>query len=713
MAAASNDLDCFVNPSSVAVVGASKDESSVGHALLRNLLFGGAGPRERKAGFGGPVHAVNAKGGDVLGQAAFTSLAAIGEKVDLVVAAIPPRFIPGLVDEAAAVGARGMIVISAGFGEMGDEGRKLQDDMVARAKAHGIRLIGPNCLGVLRPATALNASFSAKAAPRGRIGLLSQSGALVTGLLSYAERERFGFSAAVSLGGKADVDDEEMLRFLADDPETRAIAIYLEAFPEPRKVYEVLREVAAKKPVVAIKGGATDAGAKAASSHTGSLAGSHAAYSAAFAQAGVLQARTSSELAGWARALSSQPIAHGNRIAIITNAGGPGVLAADACGREGLALAELSADTKSALDKVLPAVWSHNNPIDVIGDATPERFEHALRIVGAAPEVDGVVLLLTVQAMTDPLATARAVERVHAEPTWTKPLVASLVGLVGTDVGSYLDERGIPELNMPEQAVNAMAALVRRGRWVARKPVDAPAMAKLPAPDLDKARRAAKEAQAAGQKNLDLGRARAVLEAAGIRYNRGGTAADEGEAVKLAESIGYPVVVKAVSADVVHKSDVGAVVLDVVGEDGVRAACAKIRQRVAQHVPHARIEGFTVDEQVKGTEIIVGTFRDPGFGPLVMVGMGGIFVEVYKDVSWRLVPLDRLDALEMIGDLQAQPLLNGARKRPVLDRAELAEVILRISNLVDAVPEIVEIDLNPLVITKSGLVAIDARVIVG
>ena len=704
-------LTPFFAPTGVAVVGASARPESVGHALLRNLLFGGSGSNARDAGFPGPVYAVNPKGGEILGHPAVTSLAAIDGPLDLVLIAVPGRFVPDLIDQCADRGVRCVIVISAGFAEVGAEGKALQDAMLARAEARGVRIIGPNCLGVMRPERGLNASFGAAAPRRGGIGLLSQSGALITGIISYAEQERFGLSAAVSLGAKADIDDEEILDWLADDPETTVITLYAESFTRPRGVYEALRRAAAKKPVVAIKGGASAAGAKAASSHTGALTGSNAAYRAAFAQAGVQYAGDIGELMGWSRALACQPPAPGPRLAIVTNAGGPGVLSADAASRHGLTLATLSPLTITALNEVLPDVWSHNNPVDVIGDATPERYRDALNILGRAPEVDGIVVIMTVQAMTAPLETARAIADAHAESSWKKPLLASFLGLVGTEVGTFLDARGIPETNLPEEAISAMGALVRRGEHLRRTEPAATTHERLPAPNFDVVRRCVARGRDGGQTNLDLGLATELLGAAGLRYNRSQTAADEDAAVALAVDIGFPIVVKVISPDVLHKSDVGGVVLDVIDADGVRAACASIRERVGQHVPGAKISGFTIEEQVKGTEIIVGISRDHDFGPLLMVGMGGVFVEVYKDVSFGLVPLTRADAHRMISEIRAQPLLDGARGRPVLDRDELVEVLMRISALVDASPDIAELDVNPLVLTQSGLVAIDARVI--
>jgi len=714
---AASDLDPFFHPSSVAVVGASARESSVGYALLKNLLYGSMraqpDPEARQRGFPGPVYAVNPKGGEILGQPVHESLAVIGEPVDLMLVAIPPRFIPDLMGEAAAAGVGHAIVISAGFAEMGEEGRELQTAMVEAARRGGVRLVGPNCLGVLRPASRLNASFAESPPTAGAIGLLSQSGALITGIISSSQRECFGLSAAVSLGSKADVEDEEVMRWLADDEQTRCVALYVESFTEPLEFLRVARELAASKPVVALKGGSTAAGAQAASSHTGSLAGSMAAYRAAFAQCGVLQAGGIGELIDWSRALACQPLPAGKRVAIVTNAGGPGVLSADAASRRGLELAELSPETFAALDAVLPAVWSRNNPVDVIGDATPERYRDALNILGRTPEVDAIVVIMTVQAMTAPLETAQAIAAAHRDPSWTKPLLCSFLGLVGTEVGSYLDRHGVPEYNLPESAIGALGALVRRAGWLEREEPAPPAKLPHPDPDLERARREVREARDAGQENLSLDRAREVLAAAGIRYNRSGTAADEDEAVRLAEDLGYPVVLKVVSADVLHKSDVGGVVLGVIDAEGVREACRSIVRRVGEHQPGAQIDGFTVEQQVSGTEIIVGMSRDPDFGPLLMVGMGGVFVEVYQDVAFRLVPLSRLDARAMIDEIEAQPLLDGARGRPRLDRSELAEILLRVSALIEAAPEIAELDINPLVITEEGLVAIDARVILG
>jgi acetyltransferase len=706
-------LDAFFAPRSVAVIGASADPSSVGYAVARNLLYGCAGSEDRGAGFDGPIHLVNPKGGELLGQRVHESLRRVAEPVDLLIVAVPAKAVVSVLEEAAEVRARAAIVMSAGFAEMGEEGRALKEELAKTARAAGIRVIGPNCLGVMRPASKLNASFSADATPDGHIALLSQSGALITGLLTYAHRERFGFSASVSIGEKADVTDEEVLDWLAADERTRLIAHYVESFDDPRAVFEALRRTSARTPVVAIKGGSSAAGAHAASSHTGALAGSSGAYRAAFAQAGVLEARTIGDFVAWSRALAFQSPAPGDRIAVLTNAGGPGVLAADAIARAGLRVAELSDATRAALDEALPPVWSRGNPVDVIGDAGPERYVAALDALGRAPEVDGIVVILTVQAMTSPREVACALVEAHREGEWDKPVLSSFLGMIGTEAAECLDAYGIPEYDVPERAVGAMGALVRRGRWLRRRPVEPTRFAHLPTPDLPGARRAIEPLRASGRRHLDLEQARRILRLAGIPYGATAAAADAEEAVEQAESIGYPVVVKVRSRDVVHKREAGGVVLNVIDADHVRRACALIRERLAERAPDAVLEGFVVEEQVEGAELVIGAFHDPGFGPIVMAGVGGSLVEVLEDVAFRLVPLERLDALEMLDELRTQGLLDGARGAPAVDRRELAELVVRLSDLMEAAPEIAEIDVNPLMITDRGLVATDARVILG
>ncbi|TJY64982.1 hypothetical protein E4T66_01800 [Sinimarinibacterium sp. CAU 1509] len=702
-------LQAFFAPRSVAVIGASARAEAVGHAVLRNLLGGGSAAQA----FGGPVYAVNVKGGEILGLGAYRSLAEIGAPVDLIVVCIPPAAVPALLEQAGACGVRAAIIISAGFAEAGADGAALQQQVLQAARAAGIRIIGPNCLGVIRPVLALNASFAAAMPAAGGIGLLSQSGALVSGIVSYAQSEGFGLSAAVSLGDKADVDDAQMLRWLGSDRATTAIALYVEAFADSRAMFAAMAEVARVKPVVALKGGVSAAGARAASSHTGSIAGSQAAYAAAFAQTGVLQAQTIGDFMAWARALAAQPPAPGSRLAVLTNAGGPGVLAADEASRQGLELAQLSDETRAALDAVLPSVWSHGNPVDIIGDAPAERFGAALRILRAAPEVDGIIVILTVQAMTDPEQAAQAIVQAVCSGAAlpAKPIVSSFLGQAGTTVARLLDRRGIPEFDTPERAVGAMAALMRRGSWLRAQSASVipPPSAAL---DVGSLRAQIAPLQAASGGALDLAQARALLTSAGIHYNAAGHAHDVDEAVAMAERIGYPVALKLVSPEVIHKTDAGAVALGITDAGMLRRKCEEILNNVKEKVPGASLRGFAVEQQISGTELIVGARRDHDFGPLLIVGIGGVFVEVYRDVAFRLVPLSHQDALAMIGEIRAQALLNGIRGFPRVDRDALAAVLVRLAELVTVLPEIAELEINPLVMTATqGLVAIDARVI--
>jgi acetyltransferase len=460
-------LESFFLPRAVAVIGASADPDKVGYAVLRNALYGSiGGPPERDRGFAGEVYAVNAKGGEILGQKAATKVADLPGGVDLAVIAIPAPLIPAAVEECGQKGIRAVVVITAGFSEVGPEGAALERQMLAAAQAHGVRIVGPNCLGVIAAERRLNVSFAYETPPAGSISLLSQSGAVCTALISYAFEEHIGYRHFVSMGDKCDVEDAEVLEWFADDGKTSCIALYIESLKQPRAFYEAARRATRKKPVVAIKVGRTAAGAKAASSHTGSIAGADAAYEAAFRQAGVQRARTLAGFIDMSRALASQPLPRGRRIAVLTNAGGPGVITADAMHDLGLEVVKLRPATIERLSAISPAAWSHGNPADIIGDAGPDRYREALRILNGADEVDGVVLLMTHQSMTQPIKIAEAV--VDVLPELSKPVTASFIGQGGEEAENYLEQRGIPEFDFPERAAEAMAALCTRGDIVHR-----------------------------------------------------------------------------------------------------------------------------------------------------------------------------------------------------------------------------------------------------
>ncbi|MBI5367342.1 MAG: acetate--CoA ligase family protein [Planctomycetes bacterium] len=705
------ELDRFFNPRSIVLVGASDKPGKVGTAILENLLFGRAGARDRTAGFAGNIYPVNAKGGTLFGRPAWATCAEIKETPDLAVIAVAPPQVPDTVDQLGRLGVRAISIISGGFSEMGPEGHALQEEVVRRARAHGARLIGPNTLGIMRPAASLNASFAATMPPRGNLGFVSQSGALVVGLVEYAVEECIGFSKIVSIGDKSDLDDVDLLRYLAEDPETSVITLYIEALRDGRAFFEEARRVARLKPIVVYKSGRSAGGAKAAASHTGALAGNDAAYGAAFKQAGVYRANTVYDLVDAAVALARQPLPAGNRIAVLTNAGGPGVVCADEISLLGMSLAQLAPPTLAALDACCPPIWSRNNPVDIIGDAGPTRYEKALEALLVAPEVDGVVFVCTPQAMTEPLATAeRVVRAVEAAPV-KKPLTASFLGVVHKPCEEYLDAHGIPERAFPERAVRAMDALVRRAEYLRRHAARA-GESEAVATHFDPALgRYLAHLRGAGRKRLTLAEARQVFTLAGIPQNASALARSAEEAAESARAVGFPVVVKVVAEQVSHKTEAGGVKVGLRTAEEVARAYDEIMRSVRAAVPEATIEGVSVDEMVTGPELILGSSVDPLFGKLIMFGVGGIYVEIYKDVAFRLAPVTIHSARAMIEEIKGRAILEGARGLPRADKEALAQLVVRIGDLVAAFPDLAELDVNPLVITRDGMKAVDARVV--
>ncbi|MEK7865252.1 MAG: acetate--CoA ligase family protein [Planctomycetota bacterium] len=706
-AAPPDPLAALFNPRSVALIGATDKPGKVGCALLRNLAFGSRVGTSRDTGFKGKVYPVNPRGGEMCGLKVFPSVLEITDEVDYAVIALAPAAIPEVVEKCGVKGVKAISIISGGFGEMGEAGKKLEDDCVARAKRYGARILGPNTLGVIRTPNQMNASFALEMPPRGRIALVSQSGALITGLIQYAHEEKIGFSTLASIGDKADITDTELLRWLAADPETDVIGLYLEALRDGRGFLKAVREIVKTKPIVVYKSGRSEGGAKAAASHTGSLAGSDAAYDAVFRQAGLFRAETVFDMVDALVALARQPAAKGDRIAVLTNAGGPGVIAADTISLSGMSLASLEKPTMDLLSTVLPPIWSHNNPVDIIGDADPQRYDDSLKVLLSAPEVDGVVVILTPQAMTDPLDVAKRI--VAQGKARTKPICATFVGMVAQEGENFLDSNGIPERAWPERAVRSMYSLVHRGRVLARlakgddiesMPTASPYVMGLLA-DLKKK----------GVKNVPLADARKLAGAVGIPMNQAWLARTVDEAKVAAQKIGYPVVMKVVSEQVVHKTEVGGVRVGLQSEAEVVRAFQEINESVRAKIPSAVIQGFTVEEMIRGTELILGGTTDPLFGKMVMFGLGGIFVEVLKDVSFRVCPLGMSDALSMIDDLRARKILEGARGLPPVDKHQLARLILTVNHVLTTYPMVREIDINPLVASANGLFAIDARVI--
>lgn len=689
-------------PRSVAVIGASRDPSSVGQAVLRNLL---------DAGFPGPIYPVNPNADTILGLPCYASVVDIMEPVDLAVIVVPAHRSVGIIDQCAAARVGAAVVISAGFRETGPEGAALERELVRRARDADIRVLGPNCLGIIATATRLNASFSALTPTPGRIAFLSQSGALGTAVLDWAAGESIGLSHFVSLGNKADVSEVDLVRALSEDPEVGVVVAYLESIADGRGFVDAVSDLVTRVPFVAITAGASDAGARAVSSHTGSLAGSRVAYRAAFEKSGAIHAMSVEELFDFAAGFALQPPPSGPGTLILTNAGGPGILAADACEAAGLTLATLEAQTIARLARVLPAAASVYNPIDVLGDAGAERYAAALEIALSDPHVRSVAVLLTPQATTDPVATAEQVVRLTRDSGVTT--VCSFMG--DASVAPAIDvlrAGSVPQYPFPERAMSTLGAMQRYALRVAPTPdgsCTAPANRAVVRDAIDHAR-------AAGRTYITETSAQHIAQAYGVSVPAGGIASDLAAARAIASGIGYPVVMKIASPDILHKSDIGGIVLDITGQADLDSAYERIMARAKQRMPDATVWGVTVQEQLPpGREVIVGVNRDPQFGPLMMFGLGGIYVEVLKDVSFRLCPVSPAEARDMIAEIRAYGLLRGARGQAPADIDAIVDVICAVSRLVGDFEEITELDINPLIVSDKGggAVAPDIRIGIG
>jgi acetyl coenzyme A synthetase (ADP forming)-like protein len=693
-------LDAFFNPQSVAVIGASRDPEKLGYSVLVNIQDGG---------YSGHLYPVNPKADEILGLKAYSSVLDIPDPVDLAVIVIPYRFVPPALEQCGQKGIPAVVVITAGFREAGREGLERERELIEIARKYHIRLIGPNCLGVIDTATPLNATFAAGMPPDGPIAFMSQSGALGTAVLDMAMAGRIGFSKFASLGNKADVSEIDLLEAWGADPTSRVILIYVEGLPDGQKFINVARQVTRDKPVVAIKSGVTASGSRAVSSHTGSLAGSEAAYKAAFRQAGVIRATSMEALFDYARAFAYQPLLRGDRIGIVTNAGGPGILATDALEHAGMQITHLSSETTDALADYLPGAASVGNPVDVLGDALGDRYERALRLVLDDPNVDGLIVIVTPQAMTEIEQTAHAVGRMAQESD--KPVLGCFMGeeriAAGVDV---LWQHGVPNYSFPERAAAALAAMsaYRRERG---RPIFKPQPSEVCIPVV---RELFNRVRGEGRVSIGDAEAWTVLECYGFTVPQSRLAKTSEEAIEIAEEIGYPVVMKVASPDILHKTDVGGVKLDLRSAEDVRDAFDLIVYRAGRYVPDALIWGCQVQQMVQGgREVLVGMSRDPQFGPLVAFGLGGIYVEALKDVAFRVAPFSREEADEMIREIRSYRLLEGVRGEPPADHEAMVDGLLRISRLVTDFPEIVELDINPLMVFEEGrgAMAIDMRLV--
>jgi acetyltransferase len=699
-------LDPIFSPKVVAVIGATENKGSVGRTVFQNMGRGG---------FEGTVYPVNPKRSSVLCVKAYPSVSAIPEKVDLAVITTPAGSVPGLIKECAAAGVPSAIIISAGFKETGSAGVELEQQVLAEARKGKMRLIGPNCLGVMNPHNGLNATFASTIARPGSVGFISQSGALCTAILDWSLQENVGFSAFVSIGSMLDVNWGDLIYYLGDDPNTKSIVIYMESIGDARSFLSAAREVALTKPIIVIKVGRTAAAAKAAASHTGSLTGSDEVLHAAFRRVGVLRVETIAELFHMADLLAKQPRPQGPRLTILTNAGGPGVLATDMLISSGGQLAEPSAEAMAEYNKLLPAAWSHNNPIDILGDAGPDRYAKSVQIAANDSGSDGMLVILTPQAMTDPVGTAEQL-RPYAK-IQGKPLLACWMGGKEVEPGEdILNAAGIPTYKYPDTAARAFYYMYRY-TYNLRALYETPALLTEHHADADSQSKAAaiiQNVRQQGRTILTEFESKQLLSAYGIPTVDTRIAKTEESAVQLAEEIGYPVVLKLYSETITHKTDVGGVQLNLRNAAAVRRAWTTISSAVEKRAGKEHFLGVTVQPMIDldGYELIIGSSPDAQFGPVLLFGTGGQLVEVFKDRALGLPPLNATLARRMMEQTKIYEALKGVRGRKPVNMAALEELLVRFSQLVVEQPWIAEIDINPLLASPERLIALDARVVV-
>ena len=694
-------------PESIALFGASDRQDSVGGIVFRNLL---------SSGYQGRIYAINPKHSEVQGQKALASLDVIEGPVDLAVVATPAATIPSIVEACGEAGIRMMLILSAGFREIGPEGRRLEDRVTQLVKRYGIRLMGPNCLGIIRPDKKLNITFGHNNAKPGNLAFVSQSGAICTAILDWAEKNDIGFSAVVSTGIAADLDFGDYLDYLVADPGTRSILLYIEGIKNSRQFMSSLRAAARVKPVIALKVGRHAAGAEASMSHTGALVGSDETFSAALSRSGVLRVQSIGQLFAAAKALSSSHYRGASeQLVIITNGGGPGVMAADRATDQGIELSTLSPETISALNEVLPSVWSHSNPVDIIGDAPPERYQQAIDICLQDPGVGGAIVILTPQAMTEPTRVAEALIK-SAEKS-DKPIMTSWMGGRQVEEARQLfNNARIPDFRTLENAVDAFSFIARYNRNQ-RLLLQTPARmtrGQLP-PDTEGARLIIEGVLTEQRKILTEPESIAVLKAFRIPAVQNAVAHSANESLIIAESIGFPIAMKVLSTDISHKSDAGGVRLNINTAHEVRGAYRELIEQVTANNPDAHIAGVTVEKMYRspnGRELMIGIIRDPVFGPVISFGSGGTTVEIMGDTAISLPPLNRRLALDLINRTRVSRLLGDFRSMPAVDMETLIDVLLRVSNMACELPWIQEMDINPLIMDEKGIIAVDARIVV-
>jgi acetate---CoA ligase (ADP-forming) len=690
-------LETLLYPKSVAVIGASRHPEKVGYAVLDNLI---------NSGFKGAIIPVNPGVKEILGRKCYASLDNYKGEIDLSVIIVARKLVKDALQSSIDAGARSVIVITAGFREVGGDGAQAEEELVELCRSHGVRMVGPNCLGVLNTDHRLNATFAPSVPPPGKISVISQSGALCVAILDWAASQQLGLGKVISFGNKADLNEVDFIQALAQDKQTSVIAGYLESIKEGDKFLRIAEQAATVKPVVILKVGITQAGAKAASSHTGSLAGADIAYGAAFKRAGVIRAENFEALFDYAMAFAFQPLPGGERVAIITNAGGPGIMAADAAEGLGLKMVAPSAESQARLRAVLPSAAAVGNPIDVIGDAEPDRYIKALEVVQDDENIDAILVVVTPQNMTRPLELA---EKLAAAHSGRKPMLAAFMG--GKEVAAAKEKLmalGIPNYPAPDRAIAALKAMCDYAAWK-RRP--ARVVTRFPVNRRRVDRIIQMQARSGGEQIGEV-EAKEILRAYDFNILDGQLARTGDEAVENAERIGYPVVLKISSPDIIHKSDFGGVRINLANAEQVRDAFDLMMLRIQRRAPNAHLRGAYVEKMgQRGREVILGMTRDPQFGPMLMFGLGGIFVEVMKDVTFHLAPITAEEAMQMLKGTRSYALLQGARGQSPVDLDAIAGALQRISQLATDYPEIKELDINPFIVGPLGVQAYvaDAR----
>ena len=697
------NIDSFFQPSSVAVIGASEKQGSIGHALIQNLVSGG---------YTGAIFPVNPKYESVRGMASYPSVKDIGQAPDLAVISTPIATIPPIIGECVQAGVRGAVIISAGGREVGEDGKKIEEEIKREAGRGGLRIIGPNCVGIVCTGTKLNATFAHQMALPGSLALISQSGALCSGILDLSLKERIGFSHFISIGSMLDVDFGDLIDYLGNDPDVSSIVLYIEGLNNFRKFLSASRAVSRVKPIVALKAGRSKAGARAAISHTGSLAGEDAVYDAAFKRAGILRVSTIEDLFDCAELMAKQPIPKGPRLVIVTNAGGPGVMAADALSAKGVEPTPLDPALLEKLNAVLPRYWSHGNPVDILGDATPDRYKEVVSILLESTEIDGLIVMYTPQAVSDPVSVAESIAGIVTGKT--HPIFTVWLGGSEAEKGrGIFNASSIPTYETPERAVAAFMHMYSYSRNLEILQETPPKQSPILGFDQNKAKRIIDDGLGSGNGVLGEMESKKLLESYGIPVNRTEAAASADDAVRLAHEIGYPVAMKIRSKDITHKFDAHGVQLNLDDDKAVHEAFQRIVEEARQHSPSAEIKGITVQGMVRRAdyELIVGSKKDPDFGPVILFGMGGVMTEILKDRAIGLPPLNRHLARRIMEETRIYNMLKGFRGRPSANLWLVEEILIRLSQLVTDFPQIVELDMNPLILWDDKACAVDARVV--